>query len=229
MMFFPCLFVHLLLQVLVSTLDTPEEIDKFWKGCQEEHGFAASPNRFAVEILKSLLCQMWYDNVVMAMERKCGWDALLSPDTQHHATALLAREMSCVSLHLHSWIFRHLLRLLSTQEPRWDLPALAFLLEPNSQVQQVSILLYQALVTLPLEKVKKALKTHMQQSLLPLFIHCHNENAHVAQASQETLICVAKFLKRRTLKQLVKKEQLSKFAECLPLKTWKAPALLLEA
>ncbi|KAF4798324.1 hypothetical protein TURU_065261 [Turdus rufiventris] len=46
--------------------------------------------RFAVETLKSLLCQMWYNNVVKAMERKRGWDVLLCPDTQHHAAALLA-------------------------------------------------------------------------------------------------------------------------------------------
>ena len=56
MMFFPRLFVHLLLQVLISTLDTPEEIDKFWKGCQEDHGFAASPNRFSIPVLLSLPC-----------------------------------------------------------------------------------------------------------------------------------------------------------------------------
>ena len=44
-----------------------------------------------METVKSLLSQMWYDNVVMAMECKRGWDALLCPDTQHHAAALLAR------------------------------------------------------------------------------------------------------------------------------------------
>ena len=51
MMFFPRLFVHLLFQVFFSTMDTPEEVDKFWKGCQEEHGFPASPNRFPIPVL----------------------------------------------------------------------------------------------------------------------------------------------------------------------------------
>nr|XP_041569144.1 uncharacterized protein LOC121468945 isoform X4 [Taeniopygia guttata] len=37
--------------------------------------------------------------------------------------------MSCVSIPLCSRIARYLLRLLSTQEPRWELPSLAFLVE----------------------------------------------------------------------------------------------------
>ncbi|XP_068035341.1 maestro heat-like repeat-containing protein family member 7 [Anomalospiza imberbis] len=65
----------------------------------------------------------------MAMERRCGWDTLLCADTQHYAVGLLAREMSCISIRSCSRIFRYLLQLLSTQEPRWDLPALAFLVE----------------------------------------------------------------------------------------------------
>ncbi|KAL9820651.1 maestro heat-like repeat-containing protein family member 7 [Geothlypis trichas] len=127
--YFPRLFVHLLSQVFFSTLDVPEEVDAFWKGCQEEYGLATSPNRFAVRTLKSLLCRMQHEDVVVAMERSCGWDTLLCADTHHCAVGLLAREMCCVSMPLCSRIARYLLRLLSTQEPRWQLPALAFLVE----------------------------------------------------------------------------------------------------
>ncbi|XP_048166168.1 uncharacterized protein LOC125328923 [Corvus hawaiiensis] len=67
--------------------------------------------------------------MVTAMDRKRGWDALLCADTQHDAVALLAREVSCVSIPLCSGIALHLLGLLSAEEPRWDLPALAFLVE----------------------------------------------------------------------------------------------------
>ncbi|KAM3654356.1 uncharacterized protein VK521_016929 [Ammospiza maritima maritima] len=42
---FPHLFVHLLFQVFFSTEEMPEEVDTFWKQCQEEHGLATSPNR----------------------------------------------------------------------------------------------------------------------------------------------------------------------------------------
>ncbi|XP_068052882.1 uncharacterized protein [Anomalospiza imberbis] len=46
---------------------------------------------FAVRTLKSLLCREQYKDVVMAMERRCGWDMLLWADTQHYAMGLLAR------------------------------------------------------------------------------------------------------------------------------------------
>nr|XP_041569125.1 maestro heat-like repeat-containing protein family member 6 [Taeniopygia guttata] len=319
--YLPHLLVHLLFQVLFSTLDVPEEVNTFWKGCQQQYGLDTSPNRFAVQTLKSLLCQMQHEDVVVAMERKCGWDKLLCADTYHHAVGLLAKEMSCVSIPLCSRIARYLLRLLSTQEPRWELPSLAFFVEvlkcldmsergadrvlqilsrhlrsgcrekchlvlralldlinnplmskkmwslteslvellwdadgeivsmtamllnfiilekdmlipspialqlveallplldhDNSQVQLLSIVLLGTLVTLPQEKEKEALKTHVHQSLLPLFFHCHDENQRVAQASQETLLCAAEFLKRTELEKLVKSKKLWKFTEWL--------------
>ncbi|CAN8175592.1 unnamed protein product [Coccothraustes coccothraustes] len=85
----------------------------------------------------------------------------------------------------------------------------------NSQVQQLSILLFQTLLTLPLEKKIKALKTKVLHSLLPLFFHCHDENRRVAQASRETLHSLVKFLKRKDLEKLVTKEKLWIFANCL--------------
>ena len=41
--------------------------------------------------MRALLCRMQCEGVVMAMERKCGWDTLLCADTQHYAMGLLAR------------------------------------------------------------------------------------------------------------------------------------------
>ncbi|XP_064256708.1 uncharacterized protein LOC135287287 [Passer domesticus] len=286
--YFPRLFVHLLFQVFFTTLDMPEEVDTFWKGCQEQYDLAASPNRFAVRTLKSLLCRMQHEDVVVAMEAPaCGWDTLLCADTHHYAVALLAREMSCVSISLCSRIARYLLRLLSTQEPRWELPALAFLAEvlefldlsergakrvlqilsrhlrsecrerrrlalralleftdepsmdtdgeivcmtvmllsfiildndtliagpitlqlveallplfdhDNNQVQVLSILLFRTLVTLPQKKEKKALKTPLRQSLLPLFFHCHDENRLVAQLGPSPARCPGSAVRAR--------------------------------
>ncbi|XP_063275814.1 uncharacterized protein LOC134562368 isoform X2 [Prinia subflava] len=68
---------------------------------------------------------------------------------------------------------------------------------------------------LVVDEGKKPLEKTLSHSLLPLFLHCHDENQRVAQASRETLLRVTEFLKRRKLKQLVKKEQLLKFAKCL--------------
>ncbi|XP_063255856.1 maestro heat-like repeat family member 5 [Prinia subflava] len=85
----------------------------------------------------------------------------------------------------------------------------------NGHVELLSICLFREVMELVMDKGKKPLKTHIHQSLLPLFFHCHNENQCVAEASRTTLLCAAKFLKKRHLKQLVKKEQPWRFSECL--------------
>uniref|UniRef100_A0A8U7NIS4 Maestro heat-like repeat-containing protein family member 6 n=1 Tax=Corvus moneduloides TaxID=1196302 RepID=A0A8U7NIS4_CORMO len=314
------IFVALLFQVVITTQQMPEEVDHFWRACWEEHRLPTNPNRFAVQAMKALLCRLRCDNEVVAMERKRGWDTLLCADTQHYAVGLLAREMRRVSLPMCSGIALRLLGLLSREEPRWDLPFLAFLVEvlecldlrecsdsvlemmsryllsecrqrcrlalrglvvlskdpamarrmgslsqrlvellgdadgevvrmslsvfmnalenkdilvssttapklaeallplfenDNSHVQLFSIHLFCKVMELVVEEGKKPLERIVSQSLLLLFLHCHEENRHVAEASMETLLCAAGFLKRRNLKQLVKKEQLLMFAECL--------------
>ncbi|CAN8175075.1 unnamed protein product [Coccothraustes coccothraustes] len=318
--YFPCLFVHLLFQVFFSTLDMPEEVDTFWKECQEEHSLATSPSRFAVRTLKSLLCRLRCEDVVVAMERKRGWDTLLSVEAHHFAVALLAREISRSAIHFCSGIAFYLLGLLSKEMPYWDFPALAFLVEVlqcldlrecsdsvleiisqnlqsehrarrylalrglvvlgknpmmaekmgslteslmelleendsdmvrmtilllrdllldngapiptpialqlaeallplfdcgDSQVQQLSMTVFQTLMSAVEEEGKKPLMTQVCQSLLPLLFHCHDENARVAEASRETLLCAVKFMNRRDLKKLVKEDKLWKFSKCL--------------
>uniref|UniRef100_A0A8U7NIA8 Maestro heat-like repeat-containing protein family member 6 n=1 Tax=Corvus moneduloides TaxID=1196302 RepID=A0A8U7NIA8_CORMO len=320
------IFVALLFQVVITTQQMPEEVDHFWRACWEEHRLPTNPNRFAVQAMKALLCRLRCDNEVVAMERKRGWDTLLCADTQHYAVGLLAREMRQVSLPMCSGIALRLLGLLSREEPRWDLPFLAFLVEvlecldlrecgdsvlemmsryllsecrqrcrlalrglvvlskdpamarrmgslsqrlvellgdadgevvrmslsvfmnalenkdilvssttapklaeallplfenDNSHVQLFSIHLFCKVMELVVEEGKKPLERIVSQSLLLLFLHCHEENRHVAEASMETLLCAAGFLKRRNLKQLVKKEQLLMFAECLVKPDWR--------
>ncbi|XP_068877548.1 maestro heat-like repeat-containing protein family member 7 [Aphelocoma coerulescens] len=316
----PRLLVALLFQVFISTLDMPEEVNSLWKGCQEQLSLPTEPNRFAVQTLKALLRHLRCLDLLVAMERKRGWETLLCADTHPYAVALLAREMRRALNPLCSCIALRLLGLLSTEEPRWDLPALAFLVEvlecddmrewsdsvleiisrrlqsesrekrrlalrglvalskdpsvaegirsltqnlmdllqdadgevaaliisvflnelqdratlissptalqlaevlrplfdnDNSHVQLLSIRLFQEVMELVMDKGKKALKAHVRQSLLPLFFHCHDENRCVAEASQETLLSALRFLKRRHLKQVVKKEQPWKFSERL--------------
>ncbi|XP_017598846.1 PREDICTED: maestro heat-like repeat-containing protein family member 7 [Corvus brachyrhynchos] len=88
-----------------------------------------SAHRFAVQTLKALLRHLRCLDLLVAMERKRGWETLLCADTHPYAVALLAREMRRASNPLCSRIALRLLGLLSTEEPRWDLPALAFLVE----------------------------------------------------------------------------------------------------
>ncbi|XP_053789819.1 maestro heat-like repeat family member 5 isoform X3 [Vidua chalybeata] len=124
------LFVALLFHVVITTQQMPpEEVDNFWSACQEKHRLPSKPNRFAVQAMKDLLCRLQCDHVVVAMERKGCWDMMLCAHTQHYAVGLLAREMLRVLIPLCSCITLHLLRQLSREEPCWDLPFLAFLVE----------------------------------------------------------------------------------------------------
>ncbi|XP_059724145.1 uncharacterized protein LOC132338513 [Haemorhous mexicanus] len=124
------LFVALLFHVVITTQQMPPvEASNFWKACQEEHRLPSKPNRFAVQAMKALLCRLRCDNEVMSMERKRGWDTLLCAQTQHYAMGLLAREMRRNLIPLCSRIAVHLLRQLNRQDPSWDLPFLAFLVE----------------------------------------------------------------------------------------------------
>ncbi|XP_059716789.1 maestro heat-like repeat-containing protein family member 6 [Haemorhous mexicanus] len=127
--YFPNLFLRLLFQAYISTQEMPEEVETFWKGCQEEHGLAANPNSFALQTLKALLCQMRYEHVVVSMERKRAWDTLLCADTHHYAVRLLAREMRRVSIIWCCGMASCLFDLLSEGISDWELPALAFLVE----------------------------------------------------------------------------------------------------
>ncbi|XP_053848774.1 maestro heat-like repeat family member 5 [Vidua macroura] len=86
------LFVALLFHVVITTqLMPPEKVDNFWRACREEHRLPSKPNRFAVQAMKDLLCRLQCDHVVVAMERKGGWDMMLCAHTQHYAVGLLAR------------------------------------------------------------------------------------------------------------------------------------------
>nr|XP_031361202.1 uncharacterized protein LOC116183845 [Lonchura striata domestica] len=124
------LFVALLFLVVITTQQMPpEEVDNFWRACWKEHRLPSKPNRFAVQAMKALLCRLQWDHVVVAMERKRGWDVMLCARTQHYAMGLLAREMRRVLIPVCSPIALHLLRHLNKEEPRWDLPFLAFLVE----------------------------------------------------------------------------------------------------
>ncbi|XP_077037032.1 uncharacterized protein LOC129133391 isoform X2 [Agelaius phoeniceus] len=85
----------------------------------------------------------------------------------------------------------------------------------NSQVQVLSIYLFRKMMELVVDEGKKPLKTIVNQSLLPLFLHCHEENQHVAEASRETLHCAAGFLEKTDLQRVMKTEQPLKIDECL--------------
>ncbi|XP_027488919.1 maestro heat-like repeat family member 5 [Corapipo altera] len=99
-------------------------------------------------------------------------------------------------------------------------PKLAEALRPlfdndNSHVQLLSIRLFREVMEVLAEEGTQLLETQVHQSLVPLFIHGHDENQCVAEASREVLLCAARFLKRRDLEKLLRKEQHFKFCDCL--------------
>ncbi|KAK2532036.1 hypothetical protein Q9966_008309 [Columba livia] len=105
---------------------------------------APSCDRFIVLTVKALLCRLGYRLVAFEVERKRGWDTLLHAETHHCAMGLLAREIRVVSRHLNASVASYLVELLSRNEPRCELPAMAFLVEilasPGPNVRAESFL-----------------------------------------------------------------------------------------
>ncbi|XP_075611851.1 maestro heat-like repeat-containing protein family member 7 [Balearica regulorum gibbericeps] len=85
----------------------------------------------------------------------------------------------------------------------------------SSYVQLLSIRLFRNVMEFVSEAGKKPLEAHVQQSLLPLLYHLHDENQRVAEASQETMLQAATFLKKRKLTRLLKRQQTWAVGECL--------------
>ncbi|KAK4817757.1 hypothetical protein QYF61_026980 [Mycteria americana] len=317
---FPRLLLALLFQIFFSTEQMPEEVNTFWRKCQQEGCLPTSPNRFVVLTVKALLCRLEYEDAVFEFERKRGWDTLLNAETRHYAMGLLARELHGISRRLCYWITRYLVQLLSSKEPRWEVPAMAFLVEllacpdirrqsdcilqffprylwsecrvmhrlvlrglialcttPSmakrmrfllqslikllqdeddevvemtlsvlrkvllatdipiasrvtlrlaerlrplfdndaNNVRLLSIQLFQDVMQFVMDVGKQPLKTHVQQSLIPLLCHLHDENQRVAEASRKTLLEATKFLKKRELTELLEREQTWVVGECL--------------
>ncbi|XP_071311044.1 maestro heat-like repeat-containing protein family member 7 [Agelaius tricolor] len=127
----PQLFVALFLQIVTATEQMPGDIEtwSFWRACQEEHGLPCHPNRFAAQTMKALLSRLGFGKNLLALEQKQLWDTLLCANSQHYAVGLLAREMRRGLSPLCPYMASHLLSLLMGKQPRWHLPALAFLVE----------------------------------------------------------------------------------------------------
>ncbi|XP_033371971.1 maestro heat-like repeat-containing protein family member 7 [Parus major] len=132
-------------------------------------------------------------------------------------------EVVRMSLCVFSNVLQHKdILISSTTAPKLAEALLLLFDHDNSHVQVLSIQLFQKMMYLVVDEGKKPLKRTVSQSLLPLFLLCHEENQHVAKASRETLLCASGFLKKRGLKQLIKNEELSKFGKCLVRTAWRS-------
>eukprot|EP00075_Anas_platyrhynchos_P015489 XP_027304742.1 uncharacterized protein LOC113842259 isoform X3 [Anas platyrhynchos] len=84
-----------------------------------------------------------------------------------------------------------------------------------SQLQELSICLYNKVMQAALWYHKRQLKKVVQRGLLPLFFHLSDQTQSVAKASLEALVTAADFLKQGKLKHLAQTEQTRKIAEYL--------------
>ncbi|XP_064012740.1 maestro heat-like repeat-containing protein family member 7 isoform X1 [Pogoniulus pusillus] len=85
----------------------------------------------------------------------------------------------------------------------------------SDTVRELSIHLFRDVMGLVAGKEKKKMKNEVQNSLLPLLFHLHDESKSVAKASQEALRSAGRFLNWRRLAQLAGTEQAWRIRERL--------------
>ncbi|XP_074403984.1 uncharacterized protein LOC141730417 [Zonotrichia albicollis] len=81
---------------------------------------------------------------------------------------------------------KHLV-ISSTSAPKLAEALLTLFDNENSQVQLLAIYLFRKVMELVVDEGKGPLKTIVNQSLLLLFLHCHEENQDLAEAFREAL------------------------------------------
>ncbi|XP_066856157.1 maestro heat-like repeat-containing protein family member 7 [Anser cygnoides] len=126
---FPLLLLVLLFQISASAQQTPEEVETLCREWQQEESIPTSPSRFAVLTLKALLCRLGYDMLVLELEKKNAWETLVNAESHHWAVGQLARVMRRIARKERQRIVLHLENWLSRNEPCWEVPAMAFLVE----------------------------------------------------------------------------------------------------
>ncbi|CAN8200981.1 unnamed protein product [Coccothraustes coccothraustes] len=134
-------------------------------------------------------------------------------------------EVVSMTLRVFTNVLQHEhIRVSSTTAPKLAEALLRLFDHGNGHVQVLSIQLFCKVMQLVVDEGKKALKTIVSKSLCVLVIYCQAENCDVAKASRETLLGVARFLKRRKLEELLKKQPPLNVYECLVRRAWKPQA-----
>ncbi|XP_074403982.1 uncharacterized protein LOC141730416 [Zonotrichia albicollis] len=214
------LFVALLFHVVITTKQMPPvEAGHFWRACQEEHRLPSKSNRemrrhlvplcsgIALHLLRQLSREDPYRDLpflafLVEARRMC----ILSPSLLELLDDAEG-EMVSMTLRAFTNVLQHKdILVSSTTAPKLAESLLLLFDHDNSHVQVLSIQLFSKVVELVVDEGKMPLKTIVDKSLYTLALYCHDENLDVAKASRETLLRVAKFLKRRRLVQLLKKQ-----------------------
>ncbi|XP_058660309.1 uncharacterized protein LOC131557256 [Ammospiza caudacuta] len=234
----PQLFVALFLQIVTTTEQMPGDVEtrSFWRACWEEHGLPSEPNRFAAQTMKALLSRLGFGKNLLASEHKvphtvpgavseralspregrADWERLGEEDAQQQPPP---KGPMCPC------------RVLGK-----DQTSLLECLDLSKHGPSALLVLFCKVMELVVEEGEELLMTIVNQSLLPLFLRCHDENLQVAKVRfygrcpipgrglghflprhLAALLCAARFLRRRDLEELLTEERRMKFAESLLL------------
>ncbi|KAM7023629.1 uncharacterized protein M8220_015223 [Acridotheres tristis] len=169
-------------------------------------GLSASPevcsaHRFVVLTVKALLCRLWLEDVVLAVERKRGSSSTVTPTSiqeMHHVSRSFRERLTC-----------YLVMLLSREESCWRVSAVAFL------VKFLQCLETEEMVDTILQLMSSHLQCDCKEIrrlvLRGLLVLCKSP----WKASLKTLLQATEFLKKRKFKRLLKREQPWRCSECL--------------
>nr|XP_054500724.1 centrosome-associated protein CEP250-like [Agelaius phoeniceus] len=232
---FPCLFMHLLFQVLFSTLDMTEILDcldlsecrdsvlevmskNLQSQCREMYGLALRGLLVLGTSLSAIRRWSLHERLVELLQEN-------DSDMLRMTMVLLSGLFLCNGAPIASPLA---LQLAGALLPLFDnacaqvgvkqpMPRSLFLsfIQDDSQVQLCSMFIFREMLYFLPEGDKKSMKSYMHQSLLPLFFHCHDENQRMAEASRETLHCSATFLHRKDLQHMLRLDQTWRFGEGL--------------
>ncbi|XP_021265315.1 maestro heat-like repeat-containing protein family member 7 [Numida meleagris] len=87
--------------------------------------------------------------------------------------------------------------------------------DESGTVRQLSIRLFFDTLSFVEGREKKKMRKEVYRSLVPLYLHLHDEEESVAEASQKAFLGAARFLRWRRLEHLVQTAQLWQIGECM--------------
>ncbi|XP_021261293.1 maestro heat-like repeat-containing protein family member 6 isoform X2 [Numida meleagris] len=126
-------------------------------------------------------------------------------------------------------ILSNLLRLLEGDELSLTALGLASKLpalfsDESGTVRQLSIDLFLKTLSSVRGRAKRKLRKEVFRSLAPLYLHLHDEEESVVEASQKAFLGAARFLRWRRLEHLAETAQLWQIGECMLAKRKKSAA-----
>ncbi|XP_077032735.1 uncharacterized protein LOC143693864 [Agelaius phoeniceus] len=218
----PRLLVALLLQIVTTTEQRPEDVEtqRFWRACREEHGLPSEPNR----------CQSPCPSHTLAARASAprvtwpwlGTQAGGIRGLYQHLVELLAHpdaEMVGMSLS----VLTHVLQDKDLEIPSTAALKLAESLLPHFEkvwCDAAASLAGGSAASCPGASRAPASPGLGTGSRLPCDspgLWCHLRLSAALQASREALRCAARFLRRRDLQEPLRKKRRMKFAESLLL------------